>query len=146
MEKIKIKLLSDSAIIPTYGSKGAAGADIYANIESELTILPHSTIKIPSGLSIAIPDGYAGLICARSGLATKQGLAPANKVGIIDSDYRGEIIVALHNHSDAEIYVSPGQRIAQLLIVPVFTPGFITVDNLNDTERGDAGFGSTGMS
>lgn len=145
MQKIKIKLLTETAIPPTYKSEMAAGADIFADIKSDILISPHTTVRIPSGFSIAIPDGYVGLLCARSGLASQQGLAPANKVGIIDCDYRGEVIVALHNHNDKDVIVSPGQRIAQLLIVPVINPGFIISDELDVTARGDGGFGSTGI-
>ena len=123
----------------------AAGADLYACIEADVTILPGRTVMIPTGLSMELPRGYAGLIYARSGLACKRGLAPANKVGVIDSDYRGEFIVALHNHGDQPQIIRYGDRIAQLVITPVFTPGFMEVSRLSDTRRGEGGFGSTGM-
>ena len=144
MEQIKVKKLKDNAIIPTYGSDGAAGADLYACLEQDVTIAPGETAFIPTGLSMMIPVGTAGLIYARSGMACKRGLAPANKVGVIDSDYRGEFIVVLHNHGTQSQTVSHGERIAQLVITPVFTPGFEEVDELTDTERGTGGFGSTG--
>ena len=144
MEKIKIKLIRASSKLPTYGSSSAAGADIYADIENDIEILPHQTAMIPSGFAIESPDGYAGFVYPRSGMASKRGLASANKVGVIDSDYRGEVIVALHNHSDSPATVSPGERVAQLIIAPVFTPGFEVCDELSDTSRGEGGFGSTG--
>lgn len=144
MEKIKIKLLRNTSQSPTYGSETAAGADIYADISENLDIPPHYTVMVPSGFAIEIPDGFGGFIYPRSGMASKRGLAPANKVGVIDSDYRGEVIVALHNHGDLPATVSPGERIAQLVIAPVFTPGFVICDELSDTTRGDGGFGSTG--
>ncbi len=143
---IKAVRLREKAQLPTYGSESAAGADLRACIDSEVELPPHETRMIPTGIAIEIPDGYAGLVCARSGLASKQGLAPANKVGVIDSDYRGELIVALHNHSDTFGSVHPGDRIAQLLIVPVLSPEFIFVqeDEISGTDRGTGGFGSTG--
>ena len=144
MDKIRIKLLRPASKMPTYGSDHAAGADIYADIENDIEILPHQTVMIPSGFAIEIPDGYAGFVYPRSGMASKRGLASANKVGVIDSDYRGEVIVALHNHSDAPATLSPGERVAQLIIAPVFTPGFVITDELTDTSRGSGGFGSTG--
>ena len=145
MEPIQVKKLNEKAILPTYGSSEAAGADLYACIEADVTILPGQTVMIPTGLSMELPRGYAGLIYARSGLACKHGLAPANKVGVIDSDYRGEFIVALHNHGDQPQTIRYGERIAQLVITPVFTPGFMEVSQLSDTRRGEGGFGSTGM-
>ena len=144
MDKVRIRLVRNSSIAPTYQSKTAAGADIYADIDNTLTIPPHTTVIIPSGFCIEIPVGYAGLVCARSGLSAKRGLAPANKVGVIDSDYRGEVCVSLHNHGTEPASVSPGERIAQLVIVPVLSPIFETVVSLSDTERGEGGFGSTG--
>lgn len=144
MEAIRVKKLKPSAIIPTYGSAEAAGADLYACLDESVLIRPGETVFIPTGLSMEIPLGTAGLIYARSGLACKRGLAPANKVGVIDSDYRGEFIVALHNHGSKDQTVSHGERIAQLLITPVFTPGFTEVSELSDTSRGTGGFGSTG--
>ena len=144
MEDIKVKLLKSNAKMPTYGSDGAAGADLYACLDENVVIKPGMTQMIPTGLSMEIPRGYAGLIYARSGLACKQDLAPANKVGVIDSDYRGEFIVALHNHGAENRIVSHGDRVAQLVITPVYTPEFRLVDVLSDTERSGGGFGSTG--
>ena len=142
--KINIKKLSDQAIIPSYGSEFAAGADLYACIESDVVVNPHQTVLIPTGIALELPEGYAGLIYARSGLATKKGLAPANKVGVIDCDYRGEVKVALHNHSEIPQTVAAGERVAQLIITPYITAQFVTVDELSDTVRGAGGFGSTG--
>lgn len=144
MEEIPVKKLRENAILPTYGSSEAAGADLYACLEGPVTIAPGQTAFIPTGLAMALPSSYVGLVCARSGIACKRGLAPANKVGVIDSDYRGEFLVALHNHGSEAQSVEPGERIAQLLIVPVLTPGFAQVQELSDTRRGDGGFGSTG--
>ena len=144
MEPIKVKKLRENAILPTYGSAEAAGADLYACLEADVTIAPGKTAFIPTGLAMELPRGCAGLIYARSGLACKRGLAPANKVGVIDSDYRGEFIVALHNHGDAEQTVSNGERIAQLIITPVLTPAYEETGRLSDTDRGTGGFGSTG--
>ena len=144
MEAIRVKKLRTDAILPTYGSCEAAGADLYACIYSAVNIAPGKTEFITTGLSMELPKGHAGLICARSGLACKRGLAPANKVGVIDSDYRGEFIVALHNHGDEAQTVLPGDRVAQLLIVPVLTPGYELCDDLSETERAGGGFGSTG--
>ena len=145
MQPIRVKKIRPSAILPTYGSEEAAGADLYACIENELSIAPGQTAFIATGLSMEIPKGYTGLICARSGLACKRGLAPANKVRVIDSDYRGEFIVALHNHGDSVQTILPGDRIAQLLIVPVLTPPYELCDDLSDTQRAAGGFGSTGQ-
>ena len=144
MEKIRIKLMRESSKSPTYASFGAAGADIYADIPENIEIFPHATVFIPSGFAIEIPHGFAGLVYPRSGLASKRGLAPANKVGVIDSDYRGEVMIAMHNHTDRSAVIAPGERIAQLVITPVMTPGFAVCDELSDTARGDGGFGSTG--
>lgn len=144
MLPIRVKRLKPNAVLPTYGTEEAAGADLYACLEEEITILPGDTAFIPTGLSMEIPKGCAGLIFARSGLACKKGLAPANKVGVIDSDYRGEFLVALHNHGSEPQSVSGGDRIAQLLITPVFTPGFTEVEELTETDRSAGGFGSTG--
>jgi len=141
---IRIKKLSSLAIPPTYGTDGAAGADLYAALEAPVTIPAGGDAKIPTGLAMEIPAGYAGLIFARSGLAAKQGLAPANKVGVVDSDYRGEFLVMLHNHGSENRTVHPGDRIAQLVIVPVLAPVFEETDALSDTDRGSGGFGSTG--
>lgn len=144
MEKIRIKKLHPNAVIPTYGSLEAAGADIYACLEAAVTIPAGKTVFIPTGLAMEVPKGCAGLIYARSSMGSKRGLAPANKVGVIDSDYRGQVMVALHNHSQEDQVVNPGERVAQLIITPVFTPGFREVDDLSETDRGSGGFGSTG--
>lgn len=144
MLPIKVKKLRPDAVLPTYESQFAAGADLHACLDAALTVEPGQTRFIPTGLSMEIPVGCVGLIYARSGLACKKGLAPANKVGVIDSDYRGEFMVALHNHGDQAQTVSPGDRIAQLVIAPVFTPGFCEVSELSDTQRASGGFGSTG--
>ena len=144
MDSIPVKILRKGARLPSYGSAEAAGADLYACLEEDITIAPGQTAFIPTGLSMMIPRGTAGLIYARSGMACKRGLAPANKVGVIDSDYRGEFIVVLHNHGSEAQTVSHGERIAQLVITPVFTPGFAEVDTLDETDRGTGGFGSTG--
>lgn len=142
--KVLYKKLNENAKVPSYGSSAAAGADIYALLDHDITIQPNETVLINTGIAMQIPDGYVGLICARSGLATKRGLAPANKVGVIDSDYRGEIMVALHNHSDVSATIAPFERIAQLMIVPYLTAEFSETDDLDDTDRGVGGFGSTG--
>lgn len=142
--KVNIKKLNENATIPTYGSAAAAGADLYACLNEPVTIASGETHFIKTGVALEIPEGYAGLIYARSGLACKQGLAPANKVGVVDADYRGEIIVALHNHSNDAKTIAHGERIAQLVITPFLTADFNQVDELDDTERGVSGFGSTG--
>ena len=142
--KIRIKKLNENAIIPTYGTSYSAGADLYALLDSALEIEPHQTTLVHTGISVEIPEGYCGLIFARSGLASKRGLAPANKVGVIDADYRGEIMVALHNHSEIPATVEPFERIAQLAIVPFLKAEFEESDDLSDTLRGAGGFGSTG--
>ncbi len=144
METIKVKKLSDNAQLPTFGSAEAAGADLYACLECDVQIAPGESAFIPTGLSMEIPKGYAGLIYARSGLACKRGLAPANKVGVIDSDYRGEFIVVLHNHGSEAQIVSHGERIAQLVITPVLIPAYVETEELTDTQRSGGGFGSTG--
>lgn len=141
---VKIKKISEKAIIPTYGSPFSAGADLYACLESPCEIKPGETAFIHTGLCAELPEGYVGLVFARSGLACKKDLAPANKVGVIDSDYRGEIMVAIHNHGSEIRTVEHGERIAQLLIMPYVTANFIPADELSDTERGSGGFGSTG--
>ena len=141
---INIKKLNPNATIPTYGSEYAAGADLYACIEDALTIAPGETVLVKTGLAMELPIGYAGLIYARSGLASKRGLAPANKVGVIDSDYRGEVMVALHNHSSIDQTIEPNERIAQLVITPYIKGIFSETDDLSDTIRGEGGFGSTG--
>lgn len=144
MKPVRVKCLRPNAVLPTYGSVEAAGADLYACLEQPVVIEPGQTVFIPTGLAMELPAGYAGLVHARSGLASKRGLAPANKVGVIDSDYRGEVTVALHNHGNVSQQINPGERVAQLLIMPVLTPGFEAVEELNDTQRGAGGFGSTG--
>lgn len=141
---VNIKKLNPKAIIPTYGTAFSAGADLYACLDAPVTIEPGCTEFIKTGLAMEVPVGYAGLVYARSGLSCKQGLAPANKVGVIDSDYRGELMVALHNHSQETRTVEPGDRIAQLVITPYLTAQFEEVDELVDTQRGAGGFGSTG--
>lgn len=142
--RMNIKKLNDKARIPTYGSEYAAGADLYACTDTEIVIESGKTVLVHTGLAMEIPTGLVGLIYARSGLASKKGLAPANKVGVIDSDYRGEIMVALHNHSTERQTVNDGERIAQIVFAPFYSAEFKIVDELNDTERGDGGFGSTG--
>ncbi len=144
MIEIKIKRLSDTAKIPTRESSCAAGYDLYADIPEDITINPHETMKINTGVAMEIPEGYFGGIAARSGLATKEGLRPANCYGIVDSDYRGQIIVALHNDSDVERVVTPQERIGQIIIQPYLNVTFCEVDDLTETERGSNGFGSTG--
>ncbi len=144
MQTIRVKKLRENAILPTYGSDSAAGADLYACLDSEVTIAPGQTFWVPTGLAMEIPQGCAGLIYARSSMGTKRGLAPANKVGVIDSDYRGEIQVVLFNHSNQSQRVAPGERIAQIVITPVITPGYVQAETLSDTDRGAGGFGSTG--
>lgn len=141
---MRVKKLRPNARLPVYGSAEAAGADIFACLEEPVTIGPGQTVMIPTGLAMEIPKGYAGLVYARSGMATKQGLAPANKVGVVDSDYRGEWFVALHNHDAEPRVVEPAQRIAQLVITPVLREVFVEADALEETRRGAGGFGSTG--
>jgi len=142
---MKIKKLHPDAVLPAYASAGAAGADLHALAEAgEITVEAGQTVLLHTGVAVAIPEGYVGLVYARSGMATKRGLAPANKVGVIDSDYRGEIMVALHNHGTVPQTVAAGDRIAQLVIAPVVTAAFEEVDDLDDTDRGAGGFGSTG--
>ncbi len=142
--QVKIKKLDEKAIIPTYGTEYSAGADLYALCDADITVMPHETTLVHTGLAVEIPVGYAGLIYARSGLASKRSLAPANKVGVIDADYRGEVMVALHNHSDKPQTISAGERIAQLVIAPFLKAEFELADELSDTTRGAGGFGSTG--
>lgn len=144
MNRVKIKKLKENAIIPTHGSDYAAGMDLYACIESPIVITPHNTIKVNTGIAIEIPNGYFGGIFARSGLATKQGLRPSNCCGVIDSDYRGDIIVALHNDTDIPQTIDPMERIAQLVVIPYLPIEFEEVNDLSDTIRGKNGFGSTG--
>lgn len=141
---LRIKKLRDNAQMPTYGSEFAAGADMYAAIDEAVTIEPNETKLIPTGLAFEIPEGYAGFVYARSGLASKKGLAPANKVGVIDADYRGEVMVALHNHGTEAQTVEAGERIAQMIIAPFVAVNYVFSDELDDTVRGEGGFGSTG--
>ncbi len=141
---VKVKKLTQTAVLPKYGSLSAAGADLCANISENIVIKPGQTVFIKTGLALEIPEGYVGLIYARSSSACKRGLAPANKVGVIDSDYRGEVCVALLNHSDTEQTVEPNERIAQLVITPYLSVDFLESNELTDTSRGSGGFGSTG--
>ena len=142
--KVRIKKLDERAVIPTYGTEFSAGADVYALLESDLDIPAGETVFIKTGIALEIPTGYVGLIYPRSSLSCKNDLAPANKVGVIDSDYRGEVMVALHNHSDKPQVVSAGERIAQIVFAPYMSASFTVVDELSDTVRGIGGFGSTG--
>lgn len=144
MSEIRVKKLREGATLPTYGTPYAAGADLYACIEGKITIAPGETVFVPTGIAMEVPEHCAGLIYARSGLACKRGLAPANKVGVVDSDYRGEIIVALHNHGDQPQTVANSERIAQMVITPVLTPAYVEAEELTDTVRANQGFGSTG--
>lgn len=142
--KVNIKKLKENAVIPTRGSEYAAGYDLYACIDEPIEIYAGQTVKIGTGLSIAVPDGYFGAIFARSGLATKEGLRPANAVGVCDSDYRGEYIIALYNDSSVMRVIEPGERIAQLVVMPYLAVEFEESDELDETDRGSGGFGSTG--
>ena len=144
MPKIAVKKLDERAVLPVYGSAYAAGADLYAVLDAPLAIAPGETKLVKTGLSMEIPEGYAGLIYARSGLASKRGLAPANKVGVVDADYRGEVMVALHNHSNSVQEVAPMDRIAQLVVAPFLKAEFVETEELSETVRGEGGFGSTG--
>ena len=144
MNAIRVKILKEGAQLPAYGSIEAAGADLYACLPEPVEIAPNTTAFIPTGIALEVPKGCAGLIYARSGMACKHGLAPANKVGVVDSDYRGEIIVALHNHGTLTKTVSHGERIAQFVITPVLTPIYEVASELSGTERNTGGFGSTG--
>lgn len=144
MSAIRVKILRQGAKLPTYGTASAAGADLYAWLEEPVAIQPGQTAFIPTGIALEVPEGCAGLIYARSGLACKQDLAPANKVGVVDSDYRGEITVALHNHGTESRTVSHGDRIAQFIITPVLQPTYVIAQDLSDTVRAAGGFGSTG--
>lgn len=144
MNAVRVKILKEGAKLPTYGSAQAAGADLYACLSQPLTIAPGETAFVSTGIALEVPLGCAGLIYARSGLACKRGLAPANKVGVVDSDYRGEIMVALHNHGAVSQTVEHGERIAQFVITPVLTPAYEAAEELSDTARNQGGFGSTG--
>lgn len=142
--KIEIKKLDPRAVVPTYGTEFSAGADIYALTDGSVTIEAGDSRLIHTGLAFAIPEGLVGLVFARSGMATKRGLAPANKVGVIDSDYRGELMVCLHNHGGSAKTIECGDRIAQISFVPYYTADFSLVEELDETVRGEGGFGSTG--
>ena len=144
MNPVRVKILRQGAKLPTYGSAQAAGADLYACLEKPVTIAPGETAFVPTGIALEVPLGCAGLIYARSGMACKRGLAPANKVGVVDSDYRGEVMVALYNHGSRPQQVENGERIAQFVITPVLTPAYEMVEELSDTARNQGGFGSTG--
>ena len=141
--RINIVKLNENATVPTYGTEYSAGADLY-NLNEQVSVAPGETVLIHTGIAMESPEGYVGLIFARSGLATKRGLAPANKVGVIDADYRGEIMVALHNHTDKAAVVDPCERVAQIAIVPFLKAEYELVDELSSTVRGSGGFGSTG--
>ncbi|MBO5278875.1 MAG: dUTP diphosphatase [Lachnospiraceae bacterium] len=141
---IRIKRLSEHAVIPTYGTEFSAGADLYACITESITLAPGETRLIHTGLAMEIPVGYAGLVYARSSLAVKRGLAPANKVSVIDSDYRGELMIPLHNHSSIDQTIEPAERIAQIIFTPYYSACFEETEALDDTARGTGGFGSTG--
>ena len=142
--KVSIQLLNDLAKIPTRGSEDAAGYDLYAATDYIIEIAPHSTVKVGTGIAIELQKGTFGAIFARSGLATKKGLRPANCVGVVDADYRGEVIVALHNDTNEKVFIGPGERIAQLIIMNFNPIEFNIVDKLSDTKRGESGVGSTG--
>ena len=144
MSSIRVKKLSDKAILPTYGSAGAVGADLYACLEEPVTIGPGETYWVSTGIALEVPVGCAGLVYARSSLGAKRGLAPANKVGVVDSDYRGQVVVVLHNHGAEPQTLSHGERIAQMVITPVWTPPYEEVEDLTDSDRGAGGFGSIG--
>lgn len=144
MDTIRVKVLKEGAKLPTYGTAESAGADLYACLEAPLTIAPGETAFVPTGIALEVPRRCAGLVYARSGLSCKRGLAPANKVGVIDADYRGQIVVALHNHGSQPQTIQHGERIAQLIITPVLTPQYVQADKLSETDRGLGGFGSTG--
>ena len=141
---MKFKKLRPDAKTPVYGSTAAAGADLYVCSDHEISIMPGETVLLPTGLAVAIPDGYVGLIFARSSLGTKKGLAPANKVGVIDADYRGEILISMHNHSPEKQTLAPYERVAQMVIIPYFAEDLNETDELSDTTRGQGGFGSSG--
>lgn len=144
MQTVRVKKLHPNAILPTYGSKYAAGADLYACLDAPVTIAPGETYWVSTGIALEVPQGCAGLVFARSSLGAKRGLAPANKVGVVDSDYRGEVRVVLFNHSPQPQTIAPGERVAQFVITPVVTPAYVEADELEQTDRGAGGFGSTG--
>lgn len=144
MNTVRVKKLHPNAVLPTYGSAEAAGADLYACLEESVTIQPGEIYWVPTGIALEVPKGCAGLVYARSSLGAKRGLAPANKVGVVDSDYRGEVKVVLLNHSKQPQTLQPGERVAQFVITPVLQPQYEEVEELTDTSRGIGGFGSTG--
>ncbi len=144
MVRINFRKIDKNATVPKRGSNEAAGYDLYADVDDIIEVMPHSTVKIGTGLAMEIPDGYFGAIFARSGLATKEGLRPSNCVGVCDQDFRGEVVVALHNDSDTSRFITPNERIAQLVIIPYLEVEFNEVEKLNTTSRGTGGFGSTG--
>lgn len=144
MQEVKVKKLRDNARLPVYSTAFSAGADLCACLDGPVTLAPGETRLISIGISMEIPEGYAGLVFARSGLATKRSLAPANKVGVIDSDYRGEFFVPLHNHGTVPRTIEDGERIAQMILTPYLTAKFVEASELSDTVRGEGGFGSTG--
>lgn len=143
-QKVRFQKLDKRAVQPHYGSADAAGADLYVVLDEPVIVSPGETVLVHTGLAVEIPTGFVGLVCARSGLATKRGLAPANKVGVIDADYRGEVMVALHNHGAIPQTIEHGERVAQLILIPYLTAEYEEADGLSDTERGNGGFGSTG--
>ncbi len=142
--QVEFVRLDKNAIVPTYGTQYSAGADLYALPDGDITVKPGQTVLVHTGIAVSIPEGYGGFIFARSGIATKRGLAPANKVGVIDSDYRGEIMVSLYNHSSENQVISSGERVAQMVIMPYVKADFCECESLDDTERSTGGFGSTG--
>lgn len=144
MQTVRVKKLHPNAILPTYGSKYAAGADLYACLDAPVTIAPGETYWVSTGIALEVPHGCAGLVFARSSMGAKRGLAPANKVGVVDSDYRGEVRVVLFNHSPEPQTIAPGERVAQFVITPVVTPAYVEAEELEQTDRGAGGFGSTG--
>ena len=144
MNIVHVKKLHPNAVLPTYGSADAAGADLYACLEEAVTIQPGEVFWVPTGIALEVPKGCAGLVYARSSMGAKRGLAPANKVGVVDSDYRGEVKVVLLNHSKQPQTLQPGERVAQFVITPVLQPRYEQVEELTDTTRGAGGFGSTG--
>ena len=144
MQNVNVKKLHPNAKLPVYGTEFSAGADLHACLDAPVTLQPNETRLISIGIAMEIPVGYAGLVYARSGLASKRGLAPANKVGVVDCDYRGEFFVPLRNHSDVPQTIEPGERIAQMILTPYLTANFVEADSLSDTVRGEGGFGSTG--
>ena len=144
MQPVSVKLLRPTARMPVYGTEFAAGADLCAALEEAVTVAPGETVLIPIGIAMEIPAGWAGLVYARSGMATRRHLAPANKVGVVDADYRGEIFVPMHNHGPVAQTIEPGERIAQMILMPYLAANFLEAESLSDTQRGEGGFGSTG--